>query len=417
MSSAVACPRHRHLRALLCALATVLMAVLALGQTTPSERTFHVPQAVVEQKLRAMGGYPGGKLPILDGFVTVLEDGVDHYRQAYYQYSVHLKEAKPGETQVHVTAKITAWYAATDAAHSGYRLLRSNGRLESDLLDRLEQALNSATGEAAYRRKEPLPHSSSLPDNPSPASARGGAIQSPNSARPWRPPSRTSGAAASSDQERVQQLRAKLKALQEIAQNQTRPDDLTAVVSANTPVLTAPVEGAQVVLRADHGDEFQILELKGSWVHVRISGLSRGWIQRSQVELPSGFAMNPPGGETSHASESSFRKTREEVSTFPGSWEPLNGKKVKIIWVQPLPAAATQSKAAYAKSLFQRTFTELSERAVDVSGVVIIFDSKDGGMAAATLPNIQQWAAGHLTDAMFLKRCWADPADTLKNSQ
>ena len=41
----------------------------------------------------------------------------------------------------------------------------------------------------------------------------------------------------------------------------------------------------------------------------------------------------------------------------------------------------------------------------------MIFDSLDGGMAAATLANLQQWRAGHLSDDVFWKRCWRDPAE------
>lgn len=47
----------------------------------------------------------------------------------------------------------------------------------------------------------------------------------------------------------------------------------------------------------------------------------------------------------------------------------------------------------------------------EVAGVVVIFDSEDGGMAATTLANLQQWRAGHLSDEGFWKRCWRDPAD------
>jgi len=49
-----------------------------------------------------------------------------------------------------------------------------------------------------------------------------------------------------------------------------------------------------------------------------------------------------------------------------------------------------------------------------LAGVVIVFDSEDGGMAAATLATLQQWNAHHMTDNIFWKQCWFDPADAFK---
>jgi len=42
----------------------------------------------------------------------------------------------------------------------------------------------------------------------------------------------------------------------------------------------------------------------------------------------------------------------------------------------------------------------------------VIFDSEDGGMAAATLPTLQQWKAGTLSDQAFWRRCFFDPPET-----
>lgn len=372
-------------------------------QTAPAERSFHASQATVESKLREFGAYAGARLPILEGFVASNELSLGSYEQGYYQYSIQLKPGASGETKVRVTAKITAWYAGSDQAHSGYRVLPSNGRLEADLLDRLERELTGHFNGAL-----------ALPDKPAPAATRGSsATPAPNltAALALPRPSRNAFPGTSTDEQHVQQLREQLKSLEDILKNQSHPDDLAAVKSSNTPLLASPMEGAQVVLRAEAGDEFQILEIRGAWVHVRISGLSRGWIQRSQLEMPAAFGSAGQAGDDSQAPEPAFRKSREETSTFPGNWEPLQGKRVKIVWVQPLGDAAANSRASYAKSIFHQTYSELSQHESDVSGVVIVFDSKDGGMAAATLPALQQWAAGHLTDNAFWKRCWFDPVD------
>ncbi|HYL17009.1 MAG TPA: hypothetical protein VEV41_28515, partial [Terriglobales bacterium] len=65
-------------------------------------------------------------------------------------------------------------------------------------------------------------------------------------------------------------------------------------------------------------------------------------------------------------------------------------------------------------SVFRKAYPELSQATPDVAGVVIVFDSEDGGMAAVTAATLQQWQAGHLTDDAFWKRCWLDPADAFK---
>jgi hypothetical protein len=44
-------------------------------------------------------------------------------------------------------------------------------------------------------------------------------------------------------------------------------------------------------------------------------------------------------------------------------------------------------------------------------GIVVVFDSADGGMAATTLPDLQRWILGELSDEAFRKLCWLDPSD------
>ena len=48
-----------------------------------------------------------------------------------------------------------------------------------------------------------------------------------------------------------------------------------------------------------------------------------------------------------------------------------------------------------------------------VAGLVVIFDSADGGMIAATVGTLQQWKAGTLSDAAFWHKCFFDPPETL----
>jgi hypothetical protein len=51
-----------------------------------------------------------------------------------------------------------------------------------------------------------------------------------------------------------------------------------------------------------------------------------------------------------------------------------------------------------------------------VAGIVLIFDSADGGMIAATLSTLQQWKAGALSDAALWHPFFFDPPETLGSS-
>jgi hypothetical protein len=107
-----------------------------------------------------------------------------------------------------------------------------------------------------------------------------------------------------------------------------------------------------------------------------------------------------------------------ETGTFPGDWDSLRGKQVRIIWVQPEGFAdpgTSQNKVSMAKALFRKNYPEIAQGAqVAVDGVVIVLDSPDGGMAAATLPVLQRWSEGKLSDEAFWKQCWFDPPDAFQ---
>ena len=120
----------------------LLLATGAPAQSPPAERTFHASKADVQKALHEIQSYPGGKLPVLEGFADAGGRSLDRYQRGYYQYDVQIRSTSPAETLVRVDAKITAWYAGPSAANSGYRVLKSSGRLESDLLDALDDRLN-----------------------------------------------------------------------------------------------------------------------------------------------------------------------------------------------------------------------------------------------------------------------------------
>lgn len=387
----------------------VLLTSLAGAQTAAVERKLPVSKAQIEKALHQLAAYPGGKLPVLDGFVTAgPETSLDRYKRAYYEYSLQLKPAGANQTEVRVTAKITAWYASDTPARSGYRVLPSNGRLEADLVDRLQEALNLAPATAENSAGTSTQHS--LPDAPGVAASGAAFPTTPGSfSRPRSKPLSTQ------EQHRIDQLRQEQTNLQEILQQQTRPNNLASVKSSQTAILSQPMDGSELIMLADADDEFQVLGRAGDWVHIQISGLSRGWVKASLLDLPNTYAAAAPSTDLSAAiDDSTFTQTKEETSTFPGSWEQLKGKKVKIIWVQAREAhdAEEQShRLTIAKSVFRSAYPSLSHDSSGLAGIVVVFDAQDGGMAAATMATLEQWNAGHLTDKAFWKRCWFDPAE------
>jgi hypothetical protein len=110
-----------------------------------------------------------------------------------------------------------------------------------------------------------------------------------------------------------------------------------------------------------------------------------------------------------------FHVTREEKAPFPGDWEPLKGKSVKIVSVEKIndsKNSGPQLRLEFAKSVLDKDYAELAQKSQELAGIVLIFDSADGGMIAATLPALQQWKAGKLSDAALWHQSFFDPPET-----
>jgi hypothetical protein len=75
-----------------------------------------------------------------------------------------------------------------------------------------------------------------------------------------------------------------------------------------------------------------------------------------------------------------------------------------------------QLRLEFAKSVLEKDYAELAQKPEELAGIVLIFDSVDGGMIAATLPTLQQWKAGKLSDAALWHQCFFDPPDTFTPS-
>jgi hypothetical protein len=406
------------------------------GQSSPFERTFTNPESEVQNAIKAAQP-TSGRLPVLDGFARPGNRPLDRFQRGYYQCAIQVGSSPTGGSVVRVSAKITAWYNDPATAKSGYEELPSNGRLETDLLDRIEESLGGkgsappasprARSSASPAVNQPTSSAPALeapmPNDPAPSSLM--ASKSPGTPTGSR---FKLGSGAGTDRvaslatqkavadKHMTELTQEAKNLAEILRNQAHPTNLVAVKKSETPVLVSPIEGAKVLFLATAEDEFEILDQNANWVHIRISGLSRGWIRRSSLEVP-GPTASPVQAESDLASASAerFQVKDEQTATFPRVWEPLGGKTVRILTVQKTGAnpanTGPKAKLEFTKSLFEMKYNELTQTATSAAGVVVIFDSEDGGMAAATLSALQQWKAGTLSDQAFWRRCFFDPPE------
>jgi hypothetical protein len=151
---------------------------------------------------------------------------------------------------------------------------------------------------------------------------------------------------------------------------------------------------------------------------VQISGASRGWIRRTHLELPASYTQTTfKTADSAPANSDLFKISRQETNTFGGNWEPLKGKTVKVIWIEPASSTTTPSqKLAFAKKLLAQAYSEANSATPAVSGVVIVFDSADGGQIAATLSSLKQMVDGALPEAAFWKQCSLDPPESFQES-
>ena len=120
----------------------------------PLKKHFRSRKRTIEKTLKSLQANLAGRLPVLEGFAQPGEHALDRYQRPYYQATVQVSSTPSGGSLVRVSTKMTAWYNDPAAAHSGYQLLPSNGRLETDLLDQLaDQLASNATASARNRRR------------------------------------------------------------------------------------------------------------------------------------------------------------------------------------------------------------------------------------------------------------------------
>lgn len=404
----------------------VLFAIALQAQT--AERSFPQSKASIENMLKLLQANMAGRLPVLEGFAKAAERPLEHYQRGYYQATVDVQSTASGGSVVRVSAKVTAWYADPNGLKSGYDLLTSNGRIEGDILDQLSDQLAKGSSDAiagaastssAVKRPDESP-TRSTPSAAPAAAADGTFSASTHLSLPERSASPETPEAIAS-QKKTSSLQAEADSLQQILNNMARPKNLVAVRKSGTPVVSTPSLTAKPDFLASKHDEFELLDFNADWVHVRISGLSRGWIWRNSVEMPEGIGdvdVSPANALASGARP--YHVVREQSASFPGDWPPLRSKSVKILSVQRLvpneKETEPKERLEYAKFLLRENYKELAQKQQGLQGIVIIFDSADGGMIAATTATLQQWVAGTLSDTSLWKNCFFDPPETFDSA-
>jgi hypothetical protein len=406
-------------RTTICVLASLaISAAPAFAQSIPYARSYQKPKEQVEQGLKELQAYSGQKLPILDGFVGITDKPLSQYERGFYQFAVELLPGDAGSTIVRLSAKITAWYADRDVSKSGYRVLPSNGRLELDLLDRLEEKLNGKPVSAPVTNSNALqPPRAKLDLSGVPGGNLGVSVptntanQSPDEVAALR-------AQRIAQEKRVQQLSAELESLKEIQHAQAHPQNLLVVRKSGTPIYSKGSDAARVLFQAAANDEFEFLDAEGEWLHIGISGDSRGYVKRTAVELPESIAVKLPSHSGASEKPAPFQIEREETTAFPGSWPSLRGKTVKIYTVQPVSQNPKESgpsaRLNYSLALFEKAIKESASATPGPEGVVVIFDSADGGMVGATLGDIQRVVAGTLAWDAFWSQSYMDPVEAFR---
>lgn len=422
-----AMPLGKHPRAIVALAVLLSLAALMSSQTADDERVVAESKGTVEKAWKTMQSSAGGRLPTLEGFAKSAQHPLDRYERGYYQAMLQVTALPTGGSRVRVSVKVTAWYNDPAGASSGYQLLTSNGRLEADLLDQLSLQI-AKSGDRSRPERPSGPQEAATPPS---ASTVASVPETPEIKRDFsslservasQPRNNESMPTSTAGDQADAALRSEAQSLEEVLKNQTHPKNLVAVKKLGTPVVATPSLTAKPMFLASLHDEFEMLDFNQDWVHIRISGLSRGWIWRNSVEMPEGIPDTTAAAAPSQAPAADlFRVVREETAPFPGTWEPLRGKNVKIVSVEKLDenskGAGSKERLEYAKFLLEKNYAEVSAKPQELGGIVVIFDSADGGMIAATFATLKEWKAGTLSDSAMWHKCFFDPPETFDSSE
>ena len=382
--------RRSTVLAVLMLLSTALFAAEGPPGTLDLEYPF--PISVVEMALRQLGAYTGARLPTLDGFIKTERAQLPQYERPYHEYKIELLPKASDRTLVRVRAAVSAWYQDPEGRQTGYQTLESNGRLESDLLDRLGEFLNKSQ--------------SKIITDPGVFAKQLATVRQQES----------------DTQRRIAELEEQLQALQ-AANARSNTTEYVSVIRFPAPVFSTPEEHAVVLLRARSEDEFEVIERHVAWVRVGLDEGRTGWLKGSQVKSNTVLLTGGRSGRDDNIGTvgEGFSVIRETVSEFSGDWARLKGKRTLYVSARPegsVPDVAAGKKVRFVEATFKERYRELSHDSQNsVEGIVVIFLDQRGGVAAASLEDISDWAEGRLSRMAFLKKCSLDPPGAFEDSR
>jgi len=435
-----------------------------------TDRLYKHRKAEVEEALQSLKAYATNRLPVLDGFVNANAMTIAKLENPHYQLRIDVESQGPNQTLVSVIAKITAWSAEADPSHSQYVVVPSNGRLEQDMLDRLSVFLEKGNVDpdggpgvpASSASGAALNSGGSTGDRPvAPATESAGSLASPSagvssggraSGSPYSPaspalpeessasapaygmdasnaaarvgsadPSALAGEIASVQAQRQaseinqRKLQQHISELEANAGSQKFLSNLAVIKAPQTPVFQQDNDTSKVLFRADPEDEFEVINAKESWFHVRLENGADGWIRAAQLQRP----QEVDDAEDA-AAALNFSTPNQEIKSFAGDWTPLKGKPSLFVFAQPnraIPNAILgESQFAFAKHIFTEGYREAMHSEQPMSGVVVVFLGDKGGVASATLVDIRRWRDGAINDKVFFERCSFDPPESFRDA-
>src|SRR5271154_6201160 len=233
---------------------------------------------------RSLRPWARGRWPAVDGFGEAGDLPIDRYERGYYECTFQVVATPAGGATVRASAKITAWYNDPTPARSGYRVLVSNGHIENDFLDQIQEALGptsvpkpSGSATAAPAAKSdvsaapPVSSGGIRPQtrlDPAPLDAgestsNKNAVARDFAAAPRQPEDAAAPTVSSAEsvqslklqraavEKRAQELSVDIKNFEDILHNQARPANLATVKKAGTHVLSKPAEGSAGLFSAD----------------------------------------------------------------------------------------------------------------------------------------------------------------------
>jgi hypothetical protein len=366
-----------------------IIAIVAIVQSSSwlaaeingaQNREYPVSIPAVRAALQNLGAYTGARLPNLEGF-TKEQVEVQQYQRPYYEFNIELVPVTPTRTQVQIKANVSVWYEGPDGP-PGYRTLTSNGRLESDLLDRLDDYLKDKS------------------DDPKVLSQTITELQT----------KRTEA------DHQVSLLEEQLRNLKSGTNLQTGNEFVS--VRRRISVKSAPTSAAKPLLQAQAEDEFPVLDHRGEWLKVGLANGESGWVTRSEV-VPDA-AMPVTGPSVAESNVPGFTVIREQTTDFSGDWARLRSKRALYVWARAdgsMLNVGTGDRLAFVEKVFNNRYREIAHGAGDpVDGVVVIFLDQRGGVAAAALDDIRAWVEGGISSSAFLKKCSLDPPTAFQES-